>query len=849
MGCISEEMLLEFLDGDLPPGASAAVEQHLSDCDPCRELLAAVADAVPDETPLTGTSSELSGANRYEILKPVGAGGMGVIYAAIDRQLDRRVALKILRPVETGEVLEALQARVLREARAMARLAHPNVVAVHDVGVLDGLVFVAMEFVEGGSLAEWLREEPRDWPEVIDVFLAAGRGLAAAHAAGIVHRDFKPANVLIGKDGRVRVTDFGLARLEATPAVAMRNDVSMDEGQPAASLSTGTVVGSPAYMAPEQMRGQRADKRSDVFSFCVALWEALFGERPFAGETLGELERTVCQGELRQPKGARQVPGWLVLALRRGLAAIPEERYESMDTLLSTLERGPPSRDSRRGVLIAIPFLLVCLLGLATFRTRLSPQAAAAAPPSVALLPFRNLNGDEEGEYLADAITEDLILLLSKVEGLRVTGRSSAFAFKGKQVDARSIGQQLGVLATLTGSVRRSGDRLHIVYQLVDSRSGSALWSETLDHDSKDLLGVYEHIRRAVVGSLKLRPNTEAAPALPDTVTNVEAHSLVLKGRYLALQPLRLRDALAAFDEAISLDASNAAAYAGASVVHVRLGSWTADGKAPPQVELSQAVASARKALQLDPTEGLAHAVLGYLDSHFHWDVAGAEREFKEALHLRPNDVDVLHWYAHFLASQGRFDEELAVTRKGIEIDPLHRYIASHLAFHYLFTRQYAHAIEEAGKALQLYPDEPFAMLYSAMASELLGERQAAVARLSRLEIIRPRWLFARAQLAFTYARMGRSGEARQILNELSHLAEEQYVPPHYFALIMVGLGEKELAFAWLQEALADHSWWMTYLSIDPRFDALRVDPRFDALVKLVGAGKMQNGPTVGIVQ
>jgi serine/threonine protein kinase/tetratricopeptide (TPR) repeat protein len=843
---MSEEVLLEFIERELPPGASTAVEQHLFDCDLCRELLAAVADGAPEGSLPTDTGPTTpERGHRYQVLKAIAAGGMGIIYAARDRQLDRMVALKILRAVARGEAPEALDAHVLHEARAMARLAHPNVVAVYDIGVLDGLVFVAMEFVEGSSLAEWLRK-PRDWAEVLDVFLAAGSGLAAAHAAGIVHRDFKPDNVLIGKDGRVRVTDFGLSSLAAKPAAAAPQDLPSDSSPPHASVSSGALVGSPAYMAPEQLQGRRADERSDVFSFCVALWEALFGERPFAGETIGELERDIRKGALRQLRGDRRVPGWLVSALEQGLAASPTERHPSMDALLSRLREGPLARPRRR-LPIALSIVLLTLLGFTVaIRAIVSPRDMEGRAPSVAVLPFRNLSGDEQGEYLADGVTEDLILLLAKVRGLKVTGRASVFAFKGQQMDARLIGERLGVEATLSGSVRRSGDRLRFVVRMIETRTGSELWSETLDGDSKDLFGVYGRIGRGVARTLRLKPINESAAAATPRLENPEAHSLVLKGRYLALQPLRLRDALAAFDRAIALDPSNAAAYAGASVVHARLGSWTADAKASPGEELSQAVRAARRALELDATEGLAHAVLGYLENHFDWDVPGAEAEFKEALRLRPNDVDVLHWYAHFLASQGRFDEELAVTRQGLEMDPLHRYIGSHLAFHYLFTRHYSQATQEAEKALQLFPDEPFAMLYSAMASELSGERQRAVAQLSRLETIRPGWLFARAQLGFTYARMGRSVEAWQIFDDLSRLAQEQYVPPPYLALILVGLGKRDAAFGQLERGLADHSWWMTYLMIDPRFDGLRDDPRFAAILKRVSSERGPDGETRG---
>jgi TolB-like protein/Tfp pilus assembly protein PilF len=765
---------------------------------------------------------------------------MGVVYAARDRQLDRVVALKMLRAVTPGDDPASQQQRVLREARAMARLAHPNVVAVHDVGVLDGLVFVAMEFVEGDSLSTWLRASPRGWPEVLAVFLAAGRGLAAAHAAGIVHRDFKPDNVLIGKDGRVRVTDFGLARLAAAPPGAAPAAAGPDRPDPGRSIGTGALVGSLAYMAPEQMRGQAVDHRSDLYAFCVALWEALFAARPFAGETFEELDAAIRQGEPRRPKPRRGLPAPIVRALRKGLSADPDDRFDSMEALLSRLEHGRSAAGtSRRGLAVMVAVLLAALAGgvLAVRSWRPGGAPAAASSHALAVLPFRNLGGDEEGEYLADGVTDDLILSLGKVEGLRVTGRSSVFSFKGKPLEARAVGRQLGVGTVLEGSVHRSGQRLRVTARLVDVGSGSELWSEALDREAGDLFRIYQRVRREVVTALELDPPDWASGDLAGRAEDVEAHGLVLKGRYLAQVPLRLRDALAAFEQAIAVDPGDAAAWAGASVVHARLGSWTADGKSPPAAELGKAVAAARRALELDPTEGLAHAVLGYLDNHFDWDVAGAEREFREALHLRPNDVDVLHWYAHFLASQGRFDEELAATRRGIEIDPLHRYIESHLAFHYLFSRQYPRAIEEAEKALQLYPDEPFANLYAAMAYELAGQRARAVARLGRLETIRPGWLFARAQLGFTYARMGRAAEARAVLRELTSLSARQYVSPHYFAVILVGLGEREQALSWLEKALADRSWWMTYLMIDPRFDLLRDDPRFAAILAGVGFG------------
>ncbi len=393
MSCPDENSLSEFVHGLLDGDLRRSVTAHIDACEACRRTVACVLAAatsaglestqqgasVPAPSPSVDVPlAQGDSVGRYVILNVLGQGGMGVVYRAYDPQLNRRVALKLIR-AEAASV-EGYRARLLREAQAMARLSHPNVVTVHDAATLGDRLFIAMELVEGSTLREWARSQPRTWRQVVGVFLAAGRGLAAAHAAGLVHRDFKPENVLVGEDGAVRVTDFGLAALEDAPpesdtasSTSSGPELSPDRNE---LTRTGVLLGTPAYMAPEQLRRRRVDARSDQFSFCVSLYETLYGERPFEGATLEELRENVERGRLRpEPARAEALPAWLKRALLKGLAKKPSERHASMDALLALLQRsrGPWVR-------LGAPAAVGALAALAfTFAARgLDPKAAAA---------------------------------------------------------------------------------------------------------------------------------------------------------------------------------------------------------------------------------------------------------------------------------------------------------------------------------------------------------------------------------------------------------------------------------------------------------------------------------------
>src|SRR5712692_389758 len=383
MGCVSEQKMLDFVAGRLEARALAEVEHHVDECDTCRETLVALARATaPDRGEGTGPAPAAGGARigRFEILETIGAGGMGVVYAAHDPHLGRRVALKLLRPGTAPASPGDPRARILREARAMARLAHPQVVAIYDVGLHEDQVFVVMEMVEGGTLREWLARERRSWREVLGVLLEAGRGLAAAHAAGLVHRDFKPDNVLVGRDGRARVTDFGLARLGEGEEGLTPAPRAATETAPAKLTASGLVAGSPAYMSPEAAHGDAVDERSDVFSFCVTAWEALYGDLPFAGETLQELSLAAERGEVRPPPARSRAPKALREVLLRGLKARREDRFATMQELLTALQKA--ARRGRAKLFgMAVGLLAAGPLSAGLFWVSMRPRAPTAVEP------------------------------------------------------------------------------------------------------------------------------------------------------------------------------------------------------------------------------------------------------------------------------------------------------------------------------------------------------------------------------------------------------------------------------------------------------------------------------------
>ena len=416
----------------------------------------------------------------YVIDSVVGAGGMGVVYAATDPKLGRRVAIKVLRRTDEGATHQ-LRLRLLREARAMAKLSHPNVVTIYEADTDDGEIYFAMEFVEGRTLSSWLRER-RDWREIVKILIGAGRGLEAAHAVGLIHRDFKPENVLIDTSGRARVSDFGIASNDDDHADDELLGMAAGPSAPLGLTKTGQLVGTPLYMSPEQCSARAIDARSDQFSFSLVLHEALYGQHAFSFTTLEELVSRIARGQRTPPPANVDVPDWLRRVVDRGLSVAPDDRFPSMGALVDELEQS--------------------LAASAPLRDQPAEALGLPDKPSIAVLPFDNLSGDPDQEHLADGVVESITAVLSRIRTFFVISRNSAFLYKGRARNARTIGRELGVAYILEGSVQRVASRIRITVQLIETANGVSLWADQYDGTIDEVFDLQDRITEHVAGAL-----------------------------------------------------------------------------------------------------------------------------------------------------------------------------------------------------------------------------------------------------------------------------------------------------------------------------------------------------------
>lgn len=826
MGCISEDDLLEYLDRRLAPEDVAAAEAHLRGCSGCRQALAALAGP---EAP----TEEGEPAHRYEVLAPIGAGGMGVIYAARDRMLHRTVALKMLQSGGAGEVSEArMRERLLREARAMARLSHPNVLAVYEVGELEGQVFLAMERVEGETLTAWLRQGRRSWREVVEVFLDAARGLSAAHSAGLIHRDFKPDNVLVGADGRVRVTDFGLASALAPIA----GEGAEGGSRAAGSLSVTALAGSPPYMAPEQLRGETVDARADVFGYCVSLYEALYGERPFRGESLAELEGEVRRGEVHAPRRGNHVPGWLRRVVLRGLRHEPEQRFQSMEAVILALEGGR-GRVRRRVVGgVAVLAALVVLSSLGPWRGRLTGRGSAAGIRSLAVLPLQDLSGDPSQPLFAETITEALTTDLGRTQGLRVTSRHSANAFKATQRPLAEIGRELKVDALLEGSIRRSGNHVRVDLQMIRAQGGEQVWAGRFDGDARDGFALEDQASRAVRAALALSPSENAhSPARP--TSSSEAFDLYLAGK-VHLRRENEKDqaqAVRLLERAVAIDPRFAEAQAALSHAYGLRASQFAPGDT---AAVERAEVAARKALQLDPDLAEAHHATAYLlwgvlpDRFMH---ERAVQELKRALALNPNLSDAHHFLGVVYLHIGLLDEAMAELQKTVLLDPTDSNAVRRIALVLAFRGEY----EEAVRTLRQVPQQsnPSYWHYDvAWTLQYLGRTQEARALMDEYLRAHPddRGGVVTSARAMLFAK---EGDERRAKSDIAAAVEKGkgFIHFHHTAYNVASayalLGDPDHAVRWLR--VTAETGWPCYplFAADPNLVRIRQDPGFIAFM------------------
>jgi eukaryotic-like serine/threonine-protein kinase len=748
------------------------------------------------------TAQVLQQIGRYRVAAKLGAGGMGSVYRAYDEKLQRDVAIKLLHsgPEDAG------RERILHEARTSSALNHPGICTVYEVEDQGDQSFIVMELIDGHPLSDLIPADGFPVATVQQHGLQIAEALAHAHAKGIIHRDIKPANILVTRQGRIKVLDFGLAK-HVGPQISERTTESLE------SSTHGPLAGTLAYMAPEQLRGEQATARSDVWSLGVVLYELVTGLRPYTGDTTFTLSSSILSGTLR-PLPARVAPGMKKVVLRC-LSSDPSERYQDGGQVHAALEAldvaersTPVSRPSRR----------------TSSQTRVR---------SLAVLPLENLSpGDDD--FFADGMTDALITTLAQIRALRVISRTSVMRFKAARQPLPEIAKALNVDAIIEGTVLRSQGRVRIAAQLIHAASDTHLWAKQYESDLRDVLALQSDVARAIADEIqvKLSPQERTRLARSRPV-DPAAYEAFLKGRHLWYRrsPDALARALEFLQQAITLDPSHALAHAGLADTYATVG-WDLFGLSAPSESFPKARQAAQKALEIDPNCAEAHAALGWTAAGFDWDWATAEREFRHAIDLKPQYGPVHIWYSHFLRAMDRTEESLAEARRALECDPLGLVLNMHMGWHLHYSREHEKAVEQCQKTLELDPTFILAEVFLGQALEQLGAFSDAIAAFERGVDLSRRHPTYLAQLGHGFAIAGRRNDAESVLEELKELSSRRYVAARGIAEIHIGLGNVDDAFAWLEQAFQQRNGWLIHIRENPRYDRLRGDPRYADLVR-----------------
>jgi serine/threonine protein kinase/Tfp pilus assembly protein PilF len=765
---------------------------------------------------------------------------MGEVYRAQDPRLDRSVAIKVLAPELAQN--ESYRQRFQREARAASALSHPNIAHVYDVGEQDGTHFIAMEFVEGESLRALVSRGALRPEQVADLGLQMAAALEGAHSRGIVHRDIKPANAVVSAKGQLKVLDFGLARQSREGAASTDSELSTE-----AQTRPGVVMGTVPYMSPEQALGQPVDARTDIFSLGVVLYELATGRLPFAGDTANQTIDRICHAT-PEPIASlnRRVPEALGRIVTKCLEKDRERRYATASDLavdLRNLRRDgegaavSAARPAWRGPRLAVAAGLVALpLGLSGLALHSWLSRGRAAIESIAVLPFQNTTGDPEVEYLSTGLTEALINNLARLPGLKVTSRTSAFAFTDRQQDLGGVSRQLGVRALLLGRLAQQGDGLSLSAELVDARESRQLWGQRYRLDA-DTSRLEEEMARTI--SRTLRPQLSGATPRErrEAPIDPEAYRLYLKGRlFLAGTPDELEQARGHFQRAIEREPLYAAAHAGlaeAYAIHAYLLSEDREER------VRKARAAIQRALEIAPELAEALAVSGLIRLYFDWDLPGAEADLKRALEKNPSSAMAYEEYTNVLTAQGQLEKSLSVALRAKELDPLSVLPTHQLGITYMTLGRFEEAAREFHEAQQLRPNWLWGYIKRGKALAHLGRCDEALSEEARAEEI----LGAREHesawswIAFVYAKCGRQDRARDYLRRMQQLESGRFVDPLSIAIVHAALGEQERVLERLEQAYRARSPWLFFVGRFPGFysiESLADDPRFQELSRRV---------------
>jgi eukaryotic-like serine/threonine-protein kinase len=791
----------------------------------------------------------------YEILQPIGSGGMGDVYRARDSRLDRDVAVKVL-PERFARDPEA-RMRFEREAKAVAALTHPNILAIHDYGSTENAAYSVTELLEGQTLRQRIIEGPVPWRKVVEIGAALADGLAAAHAKGIIHRDLKPENIFLTADGRVKILDFGIAQLvRQEPAPPEDLDPSL---MPTAPLKTDpyAVIGTAGYMAPEQLRGEPVDATTDIFSLGSVLFEMATGRPAFIRATMiDSLSAVLADTPDVFTGSARMIPYELARVIQRCIEKNRGERFQSARDLAFALQaigtstsltfEAPAERKRRQwfwGVLGAAVILsVIAFVQFRQARTEPAPRDVVTEPRpirSIAILPFVNSTGDDEAEYLSDGITETLINTLAQVPGLRVMSRTSVFHYKDKAPNPVAVGRDLKVSAVVVGRVEAVGDRLVVSAELVDAQDNAQLWGQRYQTARSDLFNVQQSIASEIARMLRLRLGGREQQLLTKRqTTDAGAYELYLKGRFQwnKRNADGLYKAIELFNQAIEIDPQYASAYAGLADCYNLLDIWAG---LPTNETFPRAKAAAQKALAIDDQLAEAHNSLAYAIQTYEWDWPAAEREYRRAIELNPNYATAHQWYSEFLTATGRFDEAEQQGRKALELDPMSPIINAVVAWNSTMARRYGPAIEQGQRTTRLFPDFMPGHAYLGLAWLESGRPIEAIASLEQSQklqdiVVVMTWLIRAHQAA------GHVDVANRLATELEARGKREYLPPYYMAALHAHRGQRDAAFAELDRALRERTGALVWLRVDPALDPLRGDARFQRVIEAMAKKPVQ---------
>jgi eukaryotic-like serine/threonine-protein kinase len=739
--------------------------------------------------------------SHYRVVERLGRGAMGLVYKAQDLRLDRPVAIKLI----SKEIALNLEQRTRfeREARTASLLDHTNICTIHEFGETpEGELFIVMGFCPGENLRIRLERGPLPLKEAVSIAQQVAQGLAKAHSLGVIHRDIKPANIMLLPDGEVKIVDFGLAKLP--------RDVGL--------TNTGGVVGTVPYMSPEQLRGDPLDRRTDIWSWGVTFYEMLAGDRPFESNTEATIMRAIM--DLDPPS----------LTARR-----PDVPLALDQLVQQTLKKDQTQRPDNAGELIEVLRSLSVVSGtVPVFPVAPRPHA------SVAVLPFLNLSSgsDPDSEYFSDGLTEELIHALSRLPGLQVVSRTSAFEFKGKAQNVRNIGEQLKVSAVVEGSVRRLADRIRVSTQLVNVSDGFCLWSQRFDCKMTDIFDVQEEIAKSITDLLRVELDSRIGSSglVKRYTENFEAYDLYLRGRFQwnKRSGEGFQKALEYFERALALDPNYAPANAGIADYHVSVASW---GLEAPTEAWPKAKDAVKKALAADDSLAEAHASLGVIHMWYEWDWKEAEREFLRASELKPG-LPISHVYYNLLLVQtGRFDEAEDQIRLALTSDPLSVPANIYLAGVYHYRRDYDRSIQQAKSALEVDANDIEAHVVIGINLEQKREYPQAIAELEKAYELAGQNPLILGPLGSCYGGSGNKEKALSLLDRLNEAATQAYVAPMSWVMLYLGVGDTEKAFEWLEKAAEARDILLYYLKVGPIYDSIRDDPRYADLLHRIGLG------------